>query len=151
MIAQCVRHWVIYPRVSQSGCPDASPGVPQNNLIIFGIHQHHFSSFNLLDPLCSVKQNWFVLYLIELFCHLHQLCSPKMADLQAHSVSRCDPLWACRSAIFVNVAPRIGMLKVQVVKSIKLFSVSSLLMETDGHFSVTCCISGGKMCRFSLT
>ena len=32
-----------------------SPGVPQNNLIIFGIHQHHFSKFNHLDPLCSVK------------------------------------------------------------------------------------------------
>ena len=30
-------------------------GCPQNNFIMFGIHQHHFSKFNHLGPLCSVK------------------------------------------------------------------------------------------------
>ena len=49
----------LYCRVSQSGCRDtlgclgASPGVPQSNLIVFGIHQHHFSKFNHLHPLLS--------------------------------------------------------------------------------------------------
>ena len=37
------------------GCLDGSRGVPQNNLITFGIHQYRFSKLNHLDPLCSVK------------------------------------------------------------------------------------------------
>ena len=53
---------------------------------------------------------------------------------------------ACRSAIFGECFPQNRDAKAQVAKqsSIKLFSVSRVLIETNGHFSVTCCISGGK-------
>ena len=48
---------VVQNRLSVSGCRvtlgclDASPEVMRNNVIIS--HQHHFSKFNHLDPLCS--------------------------------------------------------------------------------------------------
>ena len=46
----------------------------------------------------------------------------------------------------VNVPPsNIGMLR---FKWLNIQHFQSILMETDGHFSVTCCISSGKMCIF---
>ena len=41
-------------------------------------------------------ENNFLLDVIFLFCVEH---SPKIHDVQAHSVSQRDALWACRSAI----------------------------------------------------
>ena len=55
------------------------------------------------------------MHVLELFFHLQQLSSPKIAVLQAHNASR-DTLWACRSAIFGECSSQNRDAKVQVVK-----------------------------------
>ena len=94
-----------YTRVSQSGCRgtlgchNASPGLPRNTLVIFGNHQY---------CMCLVKKVCFALCLISYFPIHCQLSSPKIADLQAHNVTRC----ALVNMLFlVNVLTRLEMIE----------------------------------------
>ena len=70
--------------------------MPQNTLIIFGIHQYRFSK---REVSCTV---------LRAFCHstVHHVSSPKIADLQGHNASRSDLV----DLLFLMIVPpRIGM------------------------------------------